>query len=105
MKLRYTPAAICDLEEVESYIRDVLMNPDAAANIIGNIADSCSKLKGQPYMGGELRQKLNREMDGRFLICQRYIVIYDVDEAVSILRVLDTRTDYAKVLLSELSSK
>lgn len=105
MKLRYTPAAICDLEEVESYIRDVLMNPDAAANIIGIIADSCAKLKEQPYMGGELRQKLNREMDGRFLICQRYIVIYEVDEAVSVLRVLDTRTDYAKVLISELSSK
>ena len=26
--------------------------------------------------------------------------LYDVDEAVSILRVLDTRTDYVKVLLA-----
>lgn len=105
MRLRYTPAAICDLQEVESYIRDVLMNPDAAASVVASIADSCAKLKEQPYMGGELRQKLDRNIDGRFLICNKNIIIYDVDEAVSVLRVLDTRTDYAKVLVSELLSK
>ena len=76
------------------------MNPDAAASIVAGIAGTCSKLKEQPYMGGELRQRLKRDMDGRFSICGKYIVIYDVDEAVSILGVLDTRTDDIKVLFS-----
>lgn len=30
MKLRYTPAAMMDLEEIKSYIADTLLNPDAA---------------------------------------------------------------------------
>ena len=101
MKLRYTPAAILDLQEIRDYIQDVLMNPDAAKNVLKNIADSCGKLKEQSYMSLELRRKLGREIDGWCIITGKYIVIYDVDEAVSILRVLDTRTDYVKVLLAD----
>ena len=101
MKLRYTPAAILDLQEIRDYICDVLLNPDAAKNVLTNIATSCGKLKDQPYMGVELRKKLGREIDGYCIITGKYIVIYDVDEAVSILRVLDTRTDYVKVLLAD----
>jgi len=101
MKLRYTPAAILDLQEIRDYIQDVLMSPDAASNTLTSIANSCGKLKEQPYMGVELRKKLGRELDGYCIITGKYIVIYDVDEAVSVLRVLDTRTDYVKVLLAE----
>jgi len=101
MKLRYTPAAMLDLQEIRDYICDVLLNPDAAQNVLANIAASCGKLKNQPYMGIELRKKLNREIDGYCLIAGKYIVIYDVDDAISILRVLDTRTDYVKVLLAD----
>lgn len=101
MKLRYTPAAIMDLQEIRDYIRDVLMNPDAAQNVVKSIADSCSRLKDQPYIGVDLRKKLNREIDGYCIITGKYIVIYEVDESVSVLRVLDTRTDYVKVLLAE----
>ena len=36
-------------------------------------------------------------------ICEKHIIIYDVDDAISILRVLDTRTDYIRAILSELS--
>lgn len=101
MKLRYTPAAILDLQEIRDYIRDVLMNPNAAQNVIKSISDSCSRLKDQPYIGVELRKKLNREIEGYCMITGKYIVIYEVDEAVSVLRVLDTRTDYVKVLMAE----
>jgi plasmid stabilization system protein ParE len=104
MKLRYTPAAICDLQEIESYIRDTRMNPDAAIHTISAIAESCASLKDQPQMGGKLRKKLGREIEGRYIVCGKHIVIYDIDEAISILRVLDTRTDYIKAILSELLS-
>lgn len=52
-------------------------------------------------MGVELRRKLNREIDGHRIIVGRYIVIHDVDEAVSIPSALDTRTDYVNILLAE----
>ena len=103
MKLRYTPAAILDLQEIQDYIQDVLLNPDAGRKVLAGIAASCAKLKDQPYMGVELRRKLNREIEGYCIFTGKYIVIYDVDEAVSILRVLDTRTDYWRVLLADKS--
>lgn len=99
MKLRYTPEAILDLQEIRDYIADVLMNPEAAQSVLASIANSCAKLKSQPYMGTELRKKLGRELDGYCIITGKYIVIYDVDEAVSVLRVLDSRTDYVKAIL------
>ena len=99
MKLRYTPAAILDLQEIRGHIER--LNPDSAQNVLTKIAASCEKLKNQPHMGVELRKKQNREIDGYCIIAGEYIVIYDVDEAVSILRVLDTRMDYVRVLLSD----
>lgn len=54
-------------------------------------------------MGMELRKKLNREIEGYCIIVGKYLVVYDLDEAVSVLRVLDTRTDYVRELLFELS--
>lgn len=102
MKLRYTPAAMMDLEEIKSYIADTLLNPDAAGNLMAGIAAACALLKDQPLLGPELRHKLYREIDERFLIHKKYMIVYEVTDAVSILRVLDTRTDYLNILLHEL---
>ena len=102
MKLRYTPAAIADLEEIKPYIADTLLNPDAAANLMASIAAACALLKDQPSLGPELSHKLHREIDERFLIHKKYMIVYEVTDTVSILRVLDTRTDYLNVLLHEL---
>ena len=67
MKLRYTPAAICDLAEMEGYIRDTLQNPEAALRIITGIAADCARLKAHPSLGPELAQKLRRQVPGRYL--------------------------------------
>ncbi len=101
MNLRYTPAAIFDVQEIDDYIRDTLLNPMAATNTIARIAKDVAALKGQPYLGPELNEKLGREIEGRYIITGKYIVIYEVDEAVSVLRILDTRTNYMKVLFGE----
>ncbi len=98
MKLRYTPEAICDLDRIKDYITNRLMNPTAAKNIIRSISDTCKQLKTQPHMGMELRKKTGREIEGYCLISGVYVIIYDVNEAVSILRILDTRVDYMRIL-------
>ncbi len=101
MKLRYTPAAICDLQEIKGYIRDTLQNPGAATNTVARIARDVAILKEQPHLGPELRKKLNREIDSHYLITGKYIVIYDIDDVISVLRVLDTRTNYLKALFGD----
>lgn len=98
MKLRYTPAAICDLDEIRDCVSHTLMNPDAARRIIASIARDCARLKEQPGLGVELRRKTGREIEGQALISDKYLVIYEVGESVSILRVLDTRTDVVHIL-------
>ena len=102
MKLRYTPAAMADLQEIKTYISDTLMNPDAAQNLMASIAAACAKLKDQPTMGPELRNKIQREVRERYLIHGKYIIIYDVTDAIDVLRVLDTRTNYLRALITSL---
>lgn len=104
MKLRYTPAAMNDLEEIKTYIAETLLNPDAAHNLMVGIAASCAKLKDQPMMGAELRHKINREVDERYLIHGKYIIIYELTDVISIIRVLDTRTNYLQILLAALKA-
>ena len=57
MKLRYTPQAILDLEEIKDYISFELQNPEAAKNIIHSIAKDTATLKEKPFIGVELRKK------------------------------------------------
>ena len=101
MKLRYTPEAICDLELIQDYITNRLMNPAAAQGIIRGIAIACNRLKDQLHIGVALRKKTDREIDGYCLISDAYMIIYDVDEAVSIIRILDARLDYMRILFGE----
>ena len=98
MKLRYTPEAILDLDEIKRYISQELDNPAAAKRIIAAIARDAALLKRHPYLGVELRKKTGRDIDGRALISGNYMLIYDVDDAVSILRVIDTRVDYLRII-------
>lgn len=98
MRLRYAPQAILNLEEIRDYITLELQNPETAKNIIRTIAKDAASLKERPYLGVELRKKTGRDIDGRALITGKYMVIYDVEEDISILRVLDTRVDYLRMI-------
>ena len=98
MKIRYTPQAILDLEEIRDYISLELQNPEAAQNIIRSIAKDTAALKDMPWLGVELRKKTGRDIAGRALISGKYMVIYEIEEEISVLRVLDTRVDYLRMI-------
>ena len=75
MILRYTPRARQDLNEIKNYVKNELANPQAAARIVERILKGCSNLKS----------------------------IYRVENTmVSIIRIMDGRTDYLRYLLSEI---
>lgn len=99
MKLRYTPAARSDLREIREYIGGMLNNPIAANRITAGILENCSHLKEQPRMGAELSEKTGRETDLRYLICGKHIAFYRIEkDTVSVIRILDGRTNYLRVL-------
>ena len=96
MKLRYTPRAMADLQEIDDYIRNKLMNPDAAEQITAAILTDASRLKNNPSLGFDLSRKTGREIVGRGLVSGKYLIIYDTDDCISILRILDTRVDFMR---------
>lgn len=99
MTIRYTPKSLEDLKEIQGYIEEVLYNQIAAKKIIGKIIKTCTFLKQQPYMGQLLEEKIGCPSEMRYVISDRYIIIYKIEkEYISIIRILDTRTNYMNIL-------
>ena len=50
-------------------------------------------------LGMRLSAKTGRETDLRYIICEKYLVFYRVDETtISVIRILDGRMDYLRIL-------
>lgn len=102
MRLQYTPQAIADLQEIQTYIRHDLQNPQAAARIIKKILDACSMLKDHPNAGFSVQAKIDRGTDFRCLVIGNYLVFYRKESSViSVARILDGRQDYLQILFSD----
>ena len=104
MKLRYTPEALRDLQEIKRYIKGELHNPAAANRITKAILDGCAQLKQLPEMGVSIGAKTGYETDLRMLVVESYIALYRIDtEAVSIGRIINARQDYIRILFGEIT--
>ena len=89
MKLRYTPEALCDLQEIKRYIKSELHNPTAASRITKAILDGCAQLKQFPEMGVSIGAKTGYETDLRMLVVESYIALYRIEtENVSVGRII-----------------
>lgn len=102
MKLEYSPEAINDIQRTKHYISVVLKNRQAANRIVKMISNNCKHLKDQPQLGMSLEARIGKLSDLRYLICENWLVFYRVaGDSVQIVRVLDGRTDYIKLLLMQ----
>ena len=99
MKLVYNTEALNDLNETKTYISKVLKNKVAANRITNMIFRNCQSLKTHPRLGMSLEGKTGITSDLRYLSCENWLVFYEVqDDTIRIVRVLDGRTDYLKLL-------
>jgi len=99
MKIQVTPEAKNDLVEIRKYITNDLQNPSAALNVIKKITKRIRKLSGFPLMGTALSSIVDIETDYRLLVCGSYSAFYRFDdEYVYIIRVLDSRRDFMRIL-------
>ena len=102
MKIVYTPSAREDLNEIKTYIRDVLKNPSAANNVTSKIVKSAHLLTKKPQLGFSLQEIISRETAYRCLFCSNYGVFYNIESTtIKIIRILDLRTDYMRIIFSE----
>ena len=102
-KIRYSPDALNDLEEIGDYIADTLKSPIAALNTVGNIQAAVDGLADFPLIGPPLSSISEIETDYRFLVCGNYLVFYRLKEdGVYVVRVVYGKRDYTKILFGNM---
>ncbi len=98
-KIKYTPAAVDDMDEIFSYISQD--NIVAAEILLGRIDNKVSKLADFPNVGTVLSDEEYKIIKRcyRFMVIHPYLVFYRViDDVVIIHRILHSRRDYLREL-------
>lgn len=102
VKIRYSPEAKRDMEEIRSHISDELHSPAAARNTIKTIFDRISSLKRHPFIGEALDDFITVKTDYRKLVCGNYIAFYRIEKGyANIIRVLYGPLDYLHTLFGD----
>jgi len=101
-KIRFTPQAVADLDEIKRYISCDLFNPQAATALLALIFEKIRTLAALPQTGARLRTDIPSLKTYRFIPCKNYLVFYRTEEKyVSIIRILYARRDYLVLLDSD----
>jgi toxin ParE1/3/4 len=92
MQLRWTSAAVDDLENIANYLFE--KTPENAARLIRDLYNASSTLKNFPNRGRPGKKEGTREMVMPFL---PYVVVYRVmSDTVHIVRILHSSQDWPR---------
>ena len=77
-------------------------NLDYANKLLKIIVTKINQLNEFPYIGPLLSIKIKVKTNYRYLICNKYIIFYKVDnKQIFVVRILHSRMDYAQVIFGE----
>jgi toxin ParE1/3/4 len=85
MRIRYTPAAFSDREQILEYLRE--RSAAGARNVAASISQTVEQLRDQPYSGHRTE---NPEVRVIFVTRYPYKIFYRVRDAVEILHIRHT---------------
>ncbi len=100
-KIKITPKANDDLDEIFKYIFEELFNLDAADNLMNKIEKSMMRLGEFPLSCSLVEDNVLKNKGYRKLIIDNYIAFYIVDDKegrVVIMRVLYSRQKYQDIV-------
>ena len=101
-EIRYSQAAIQDLEQIGDYIAMELKSPIAALNTVNSIQDAIDKLEYAPHIGSPLSARYENVGGYRYLVCKSYLVFYrEQADVVHIDRILYGKRNYLSILFGE----
>lgn len=101
-RIKYSPEALKDLDEIWEYILLELANPDAAEDVVNRMLDTIEALEDFPERGALLSSVAEVESDYRFVLSGNYMAFYRVEEkTVWVDRVLYQARDYLRVLFGD----
>lgn len=99
--IRYTQLAYEDLDEIDTYISNVLYNPQAAEKLLDEIEIAINHLKKFPYSGSKVEDAFLCSKGYRKLVVQNYLVFYLINgeqNKVIIMRILYGAREYHNLL-------
>ncbi len=99
MELLYTPKAREDLSHIRENVIETWGNVDLAENVLRKITKRVRSLTTFPYMGAEISAITGIKTDYRYLFCEKNYIFYRIEtEQVRVIRILNERQDYIKIL-------
>lgn len=99
MKLKYTPKAKEDLQNVKKSIVNNCGSEETAKKILREITKTVRNLAIFPYMGIELVKTTGVLTDYRSLFCRHNYIFYRIEkDDVLIIRILNEKQDYMRIL-------
>ena len=100
--IKFSPEAVKDLQEIQSYIANELCSQQAADRTVFKILNRIRSLSSFPEMGTPLSAVLSFDTNYRYLVCGHYTAFYRVEQdAVYIVRILYGRRDFMRILFGE----
>jgi len=104
-EILYSPLALKDLEEINTYITNNLDNPRAAARIVHRIIVVIERLQLFPDRGtllGPIGEAARIEDGYRFLVADNYMIFYrHLDEKIYVDRILYAYRNYLHILFDD----
>ena len=100
-KIKITPKANDDLDEIYSYIAKELVNETAAENLMDKIEEKIMRLRDFPFSCSYVEDEVLKNKGYRKLIIDSYIVFYTVDETekkVVVMRILYGKQKYQSIV-------
>ena len=103
MELYYTPKARNDLLQIKESIIEKFDDEDLAKKILRKMTETVRQLITFPYLGQELSEITGIYTDYRCLFCEKNYVFYRIEaDRVCVIRVLNERQDYMRILFGVL---
>ena len=100
-KIKLSPKAIEDLQEIKSYIENDLQNPIAAKNTLNKIISTYEDLSIFPESGIPVQKYVPFTTDYRFVIANNYSIFYRIENnTVFVIRILYSKRDFLNILFS-----
>ena len=103
MELYYTPKARNDLLQIKESIIEKFDDENLAKKILRKMTETVRQLITFPYLGQELSGITGIYTDYRCLFCEKNYVFYRIEaDRVCLIRVLNERQDYMRILFGVL---
>ena len=100
--IKFSPEAVKDLQEIQSYIANELCSQQAADRTVFKILNRIRSLSSFPEMGTPLSAVLSFDTDYRYLVCGNYTAFYRTEQdAVYVVQILYGRRDFMRILFGE----